>query len=90
MFTSPSVPSARAREREHSSTRAVMASLRLYGGVTAMESPECMPARSMCSMMPGTSTRLPSDMTSHSSSVPGRYWSISTFAPLPAVMMTSM
>ena len=53
-----------------------------------MESPLCTPARSICSITPGISTSVPSEITSTSSSVPGMYWSISTgFSMLPDKMV---
>ena len=55
-----------------------------------MESPEWTPARSMCSIMPGMSTRSPSEMTSTSSSVPGMYLSTSTGLSMPPARMVSI
>jgi hypothetical protein len=55
-----------------------------------MESPLWTPARSMCSMMPGISTSVPSEMTSTSSSVPGMYLSTSTSLRKPPERMTFM
>ena len=45
-------------------------------GYTAIESPECTPARSMCSMTPGISTPSPSQIASTSTSLPSRYLSM--------------
>ena len=47
-------------------------------GYTAILSPECMPVRSTCSIMPGISISSPSHMASTSISMPERYLSIST------------
>ena len=55
-----------------------------------MESPLCTPARSMCSMMPGMSTSVPSEMTSTSSSVPIMYLSTSTGLSMPCARMRCM
>ena len=55
-----------------------------------MESPLWIPARSICSIIPGISTSVPSDITSHSSSVPGIYLSISTGLSIPPESMFSM
>ena len=52
--------------------------LRFCGGYTEMESPEWMPARSMCSIIPGMRKSSPSQMASTSHSVPIRYLSTST------------
>ena len=83
ILTKPFVPSASARSVEHLTILSVNLSVRLYGGYTAMESPLCTPARSMCSMIPGMSTSVPSEMTSTSSSVPGIYLSTSTGLSIP-------
>ena len=45
-------------------------SLTLKVGYTLIESPEWMPVRSTCSMMPGMKTSRPSQMASTSSSLP--------------------
>ena len=47
-----------------------------------MESPEWIPALSTCSIIPGISTVVPSEMQSTSSSVPGIYLSIKTELPI--------
>ena len=55
-----------------------------------MESPEWTPARSTCSMMPGISTSVPSEITSTSSSTPGMYLSTSTGFSMPPERIVSM
>ena len=53
-----------------------------YGGSTAAESPEWIPASSMCSRMPATTARSPSAIRSRSSSMaPSRKRSRSTGCP---------
>ena len=50
-----------------------------YGGSEQALSPECTPARSMCSMMPPMTTSVPSLTASTSTSMASsRNWSIST------------
>ena len=57
---------------------ALMPSSMSEAGYTAILSPECIPVRSTCSMMPGISISSPSQMASTSISMPERYLSIST------------
>ena len=54
-----------------------------YYNETAIESPLCIPARSICSIIPGIKTSFPSEMTSTSSSVPDIYLSIKTGLSMP-------
>src|SRR5438034_1681296 len=51
-FIKPTTFSARAKRRVYSRIVSRTAGVRLTGGSTQEESPECTPASSMCSMMP--------------------------------------
>ena len=52
----PTTPRARPRRAVASSTAATWSAPRVMGGSTQAESPEWMPASSMCSITPQTST----------------------------------
>jgi len=57
---------------------ALMSSSMSEAGYTAMLSPEWIPVRSTCSIMPGMRMFSPSQMASTSISMPERYLSMST------------
>ena len=71
-FISPITFSRRARRSVDSRISAISPSLSVYGGSEQLESPEWMPASSMCSMIPATTTVSPSAMASTSTSMASR------------------
>ncbi len=75
---------------EISTTFLSIASLKLYGGYTAIESPLCTPALSICCIIPGIRTSTPSEIASTSSSVPIRYLSQSTGFSIFCARITSI
>ncbi len=68
MLIRPTTPSSRAIRRVYSSIVARCRSGMLTGGMTQAESPEWMPACSMCSMTAGTKASRPSHRASASAS----------------------
>lgn len=65
-FIKPRTPIPSARRRVDSRTRSISARPRVIGGSTHAESPEWMPASSMCSMIAPTYISWPSWSTSTS------------------------
>ena len=78
MFKNPCTFSARASRTVLTTMAAATPSERCCAGKRAMLSPECTPARSTCSMIPGISTDVPSEIASTSTSSPSTYRSINT------------
>ena len=77
----PRIPRARARSPVYRRMVSCTDTLRLGGGSTHAESPEWMPASSMCSMIPPTRSSSPSKTASTSTSTArSRKRSISTGA----------
>ncbi len=71
-FMRPTTPSSRASSMDCRSISATVSGARLNGGSAHAESPEWIPASSMCSITPATTTSLPSDTTSTSTSAASR------------------
>ena len=69
MFIRPTTFSAMASLRVCSRSSACTSGDKLFGGSEQLESPECTPACSTCSMMPPISTSLPSQQASTSTSM---------------------
>ncbi len=69
MFISPTTPSSTAMRRVYSWIVSRCLAGMLTGGITQAESPECMPASSMCSITAGMNTSLPSQIASASASM---------------------
>ena len=61
-----------------SANLALISALKLLGGHIVIESPECIPALSICSSIPGISISSPSQIASSSTSTPFKYLSIKT------------
>ncbi len=77
MLNRPRTPSARPRSVVWRTIVSINSGDSDCAGYRAMLSPECTPARSTCSMIPGISTSDPSQIASTSISAPSRYLSTS-------------
>ena len=78
-FINPLTFSSFARAYVHRLSSSTNSSVRVYGGRTQALSPECIPASSICSIIPPTTVISPSDIASTSTSMASsRYLSIKT------------
>ena len=79
IFISPITPRLRAKIFVWSFIFSIIFLLKEKGGMQHAESPECIPASSMCCIIPATKTSLPSHIASTSSSIaPSKNLSIRT------------
>ena len=78
IFNSPTMFNPFASLIVYSINLSFSPSVNVWGGYTAIESPEWTPALSMCSIIPGIITVSPSLIASTSISRPTKYLSVST------------
>ena len=91
MFIRPMTRSSRASATVWRRTSSSSSAGIECGGSEQALSPECTPARSMCSMMPATTIVSPSLIASTSSSIASsRNWSTRTGRPGPTSAVRSM